>query len=49
MIELGDDDILLDAAGEVKARTMAGTVLVYKILGGASFKGEDLDDICELG
>ena len=28
---------------------MAGTVLVYKILGAASFDGEDLDDIYELG
>ena len=49
MLELGDDEVLLDADGEVKPRTMAGTVLVYKILGGASFKGEDLDDIYELG
>ena len=49
MLELGDDEILLDAGGEVKPRTMAGTVLIYKILGGASFKGEDLDDIYELG
>ena len=49
MLELGDDEVLLDAEGEVKPRTMAGTVLVYKILGGASFKGEDLDDIYELG
>lgn len=33
----------------MKPRGVAGTVLVYKILGGASINGKNLDHLCELG
>jgi len=33
----------------MKPRGVAGTVLVYKILGGASFGGKNLDYIADLG
>jgi len=33
----------------MKPRGVAGTVLVYKVLGGASISGKNLDEICDLG
>ena len=40
---------LLDSEAKMKPRGVAGTVLVYKILGGAGFKGNNLDHLCDLG
>ena len=48
-LDVGDDVALLDSQGSMKPRGVAGTVLVYKILGGAGFKGKNLDHLCELG
>ena len=48
-LDVGDDVALLDSDAKMKPRGVAGTVLVYKILGGAGFKGKNLDHLCELG
>lgn len=33
----------------MKPRGVAGVVLFEKVLGGAAFKGKNLDQVCELG
>lgn len=49
-MQVGDDIALLDTLGsKMKPRGVAGTVLLYKILGGASFQGKKLDEIANLG
>lgn len=45
------DDVAIDFPVDslMKPRGVAGTSLLYKILGGASFEGADLDKMVELG
>lgn len=49
-LQVGDDVALLDSLGpKMKPRGVAGTVLLYKILGGASYQGKNLDQVVALG
>ena len=48
-LEVGDDISLLQEEVPTKPRGVAGTVLLYKILGAASVSGKNLDELCELG
>jgi dihydroxyacetone kinase-like protein len=49
-LQVGDDIALLDTLGpKMKPRGVAGSVLLYKILGAASFLGKNLDSIAALG
>ena len=43
VLEVGDDAALLGSLGKMKPRGVAGTSLLYKILGGAAFEGKNLD------
>jgi dihydroxyacetone kinase-like protein len=49
-LQVGDDIALLDTLSDrMKPRGVAGTVLLYKILGGASYQGKKLDHVVALG
>lgn len=49
-LQVGDDVALLDTLGsKMKPRGVAGTVLLYKILGAASYHGKKLDEVADLG
>jgi dihydroxyacetone kinase len=49
-LQVGDDIALLDTLGsKMKPRGVAGTVLLYKILGAASFNGMKVDEIADMG
>jgi dihydroxyacetone kinase len=49
-LEVMDDVALLDTLGpKMKPRGVAGTVLLYKVLGGASYQGKNLDHCVALG
>lgn len=48
-LQVGDDVALLDQLGKMKPRGVAGTSLLYKILGGASYLDKGLDYTYNLG
>ncbi len=49
-MHVADDIALLkENLGKMKPRGVAGTVLLYKILGAASFYNQSLDQMVELG
>lgn len=49
VLEVGDDAALLGSLGKMAPRGVAGTSLLYKILGGAAYEGKDLSYVHGLG
>lgn len=49
VLEVGDDIALLETGGNMKPRGVAGTALLYKILGAAAAQGSNLDEVHALG